>query len=109
MGDLCLRFREFQFHLLAGRCLPAHKARRCGHAVIYFRMSRLFQEVCRISNHYSRFLNKLAKMEVLLLDYFALAPKTEIQSRDLLDIVDDRVGEPSLIIASQLRRIIGTA
>lgn len=85
-------------------CALAHKACRCGFTAIYFRMPRLFQEltVSRLSNRYSRFLNKLAKIDVLVLDDFGLAPMTEEQSRDLLEVVDDRCGKRPLIIASQL-------
>jgi DNA replication protein DnaC len=81
-----------------------HKACRCGFTALYFRAPRLFQElaVSRLSNRYARFLKKLAKVDVLVLDDFALAPISDEQSRDLLEVVDDRVGKRPLIIVSQL-------
>jgi DNA replication protein DnaC len=80
------------------------KACRSGHTALYFRAPRLFQElaVSRLSNRYARFLKKLAKIDVLVLDDFALTPFTEEQSRDLLEVVDDRVGKRPMIIVSQL-------
>jgi DNA replication protein DnaC len=82
----------------------AHKACRSGFTALYFRVPRLFQEltVSRLGNRYANFLNKLAKIDVLVLDDFALAPLTDEQSRDLLEVVDDRAGKRPLIIASQV-------
>lgn len=82
----------------------AQKACRNGFTALYFRAPRLFQEltVSRISNRYSNLLKKLAKVDVIVLDDFALAPITDEQSRDLLEVVDDRVGKRPIIIASQL-------
>lgn len=82
----------------------AHKACRSGFTALYFRAPRLFQEltVSRLSNRYSTFLKKLAKIDVIVLDDFALAPITDEQSRDLLEVVDDRVGKRPIIISSQL-------
>ncbi|MGI0133364.1 MAG: IS21-like element helper ATPase IstB [Candidatus Micrarchaeaceae archaeon] len=82
----------------------AHKACRSGFTALYFRAPRLFQDltVSRLGNRYSNFLKKLAKVDVVVLDDFALAPITDEQSRDLLEVVDDRAGRRPIIIASQL-------
>jgi DNA replication protein DnaC len=82
----------------------AHKACRSGYTAMYFRAPRLFQEltVSRLTSRYSRFLKKLEKIDVIVLDDFALVPMTEEQSRDLLEVVDDRAGKRPLIIASQI-------
>lgn len=85
-------------------CALAHKACRSGFTSIYFRAPRFFQEltVSRLANRYSRFLSRLAKIDVVVLDDFGLAPITDEQSRDLLEVVDDRCGKRPMIIASQL-------
>jgi DNA replication protein DnaC len=85
-------------------CALAHKACRSGYSVMYFRTSRFFEAlvVSRLNNRYSQYLEKLAKVDVLVVDDFALAPLTEEQARDLLEVVDDRFGKRPLIIASQL-------
>ena len=49
-----------------------------------------------------KLLQKLAKTDVLILDDWGLAPLTETESRELLEVIDDRVGSRSTIIASQL-------
>lgn len=44
----------------------------------------------------------LAKTDLLVLDDWGLAPFTDIQGRDLLEVIDDRCQIRSTIIASQL-------
>lgn len=85
-------------------CALAHKACLRGYSTRYFRAPRFFQEltVSRLKNNYSTFLNRLAKIDVIVLDDFGLAPMTEEQSRDILEVVDDRSERRPVIIASQL-------
>jgi DNA replication protein DnaC len=85
-------------------CALAQKACRSGFTSLYFRTPRFFQEltVSRLNNGYTRLLKRLAKIDVLVLDDFGLAPLTDEQSRDLLEVVDDRCGKRPIIIASQL-------
>jgi DNA replication protein DnaC len=85
-------------------CALAHKACLKGHTAIYFRAPRFFQEltVARLTNKYSKLLNRLAKIDVVVLDDFGLAPMTEEQSRDMLEVIDDRSERKPVIIASQL-------
>ena len=85
-------------------CALAQKACRLGFASLYMRAPRFFQEltVARLSGKYSRLLARLAKVDLLVLDDFALVPVTEEQSRDLLEVTDDRCGKSSLIVAAQL-------
>jgi hypothetical protein len=47
-------------------------------------------------------LKSLARVELLILDDWGLAPLTSQQGRDLLEIVDDRHGCHSTIVTSQL-------
>jgi hypothetical protein len=49
-----------------------------------------------------RLLKSLARVELLILDDWGLAPLTSQQGRDLLEIVDDRHGRGSTIVTSQL-------
>lgn len=51
---------------------------------------------------YTRLLGKLAKIDVLVLDDWGLAPLADIQRRDVLETMDDRHGARSTVIASQL-------
>jgi DNA replication protein DnaC len=85
-------------------CALAHKACLRGYSARYFRAPRFFQDltVSRLQNKYSTLLNRLAKLDVLVLDDFGLAPMTEEQSRDMLEVIDDRAERRPVIIASQL-------
>src|SRR5205814_1408559 len=47
-------------------------------------------------------LARFARVDVLVLDDFALSPLPEHGRRDLLEILEDRTGERSTIITSQL-------
>ena len=49
-----------------------------------------------------RLLKTLARVQLLILDDWGLAPLTSQQGRDLLEIVDDRHGRSSTIVTNQL-------
>ena len=85
-------------------CALAQQACRKGHRAIYRRMPRLFEELtlAHADGSYPRLLARIAKVEVLVLDDWGLAPLNERERRDLLEIVDDRHGNGSTIITSQL-------
>jgi len=85
-------------------CALAHKACRDGYTVFYTRTSRLFHDigVARATGTYSKFLASLAKKDLIVMDDFLLAPPTDEQRRDLLEIMEDRYEKRSTLIASQL-------
>ena len=58
--------------------------------------------LARGDGRYARLLKSLARVELLILDDWGLAPLTSQQGRDLLEIVDDRHGLGSTIVTSQL-------
>ena len=47
-------------------------------------------------------INKLARAHVLVIDDLGLAPMTDAERRDLLEVVEERHGHASTIVASQL-------
>jgi DNA replication protein DnaC len=49
-----------------------------------------------------RLLGKLARLDVLVLDDWGLAPVQDQERRDLLEILEDRYGSCSTIVTSQL-------
>ena len=49
-----------------------------------------------------RFLLRLSRIDILLLDDFAMAPLKDAERRDFLEICDDRYQRRSLILTSQL-------
>ena len=49
-----------------------------------------------------RFLIRLSRIDILLLDDFAMAPLKDAERRDVLEICDDRYQRRSLILTSQM-------
>jgi DNA replication protein DnaC len=85
-------------------CALGHKACRNDRSVLYHRLPRLLEALAlaRGDGRYGRLLTRLARVELLILDDWGLAPMTAEQRRDLLEIVDDRHGRASTIITSQV-------
>jgi DNA replication protein DnaC len=85
-------------------CALAQKACREGYTVRYARTERLLSAltVARADGSYSRELAALARLELLVLDDWGLAPLSDAQRRDLLEILDDRYDRRSTLVASQL-------
>lgn len=85
-------------------CALATAACRQGFQVRYYRMSRLFQDIvlAKGDGTYGRLAHHLTKVDLLILDDWGLAPIGVAESRELLDILDDRVSLHSTCIASQL-------
>ena len=85
-------------------CALAQQACRKGHRAIYRRASRLFAELAlaRADGTYPRLLARIARADVLVLDDWAMAPITDAERRDLLEVLEDRYGSRSTIVTSQL-------
>ena len=58
--------------------------------------------IARADGHYPKLLASLAKTEVLVIDDFGLAKLSADNRRDLLEIIEDRYGLRSTVVASQL-------
>jgi DNA replication protein DnaC len=85
-------------------CALGNKACRDGYRVLYFRASRLFQElaIARGDARYERLLRTLARADLLVLDDWGTAPLTDEQRKDLFEVVEDRYDGGSTLIAAQL-------
>ncbi|MEO6031471.1 MAG: IS21-like element helper ATPase IstB [Burkholderiaceae bacterium] len=85
-------------------CALAHQAARSGFSVLYTRAARLFDElqVAHGDGSFPRRLAQLAKLDLLLIDDFAISPMGAGERNDLLEVLDDRVGTRSTLITSQL-------
>ena len=70
----------------------------------YFRASRLFKalEIGRGDGSYAKQLAQLARTDLLILDDFALEPLSARSRNDLLEIMEDRYAERSVLVTSQL-------
>ena len=85
-------------------CALAHKACRDGFFALHKRIAELFRElaVARADGSFGQFLMKLARIDVLVLDDFAMATLKEQERRDFLEICDDRYQRRSTILTSQV-------
>jgi DNA replication protein DnaC len=85
-------------------CALAHQACRQGYTVLYKRFPRLMHElqVARGEGTYGKALNKFARTQLLVIDDWGLAPLGDRERRDMLEILEDRHGRRSTVIASQL-------
>lgn len=85
-------------------CALAQQACRKGFRAIYRRAPRLFDELrlAHADGSYVRLLARFARADVLVIDDFAIAPVTDVERRDLLELLEDRYGTRSTIVTSQL-------
>jgi len=85
-------------------CALADAAIRAGHSALYLRVPRLLTELAtaRLDGRLPRLLAAWARIDVLVLDDFALQPLTDAQAADLLEVIEDRAGLRSTIVTSQL-------
>ena len=85
-------------------CALAHHACRRGFRAIYRRAPRLFDElkIARADRTYRTVLARLARVDVLVVDDFAVAPINDQERSDLLEVMEDRYGLRSTIVTSQL-------
>ncbi|MCP5080637.1 MAG: ATP-binding protein [Alphaproteobacteria bacterium] len=85
-------------------CALGNQACRQGLSVRYLRLPTLFEQL-RIAHgdgSYPRLMNQLLKMELLILDDWGIQKVTAVQRQDLMEVIEDRHGRRSTLIASQL-------
>jgi len=85
-------------------CALAHAACMQSYRVKYYRLSRLLLELTqsKADGSYSKALQALSKLDVLILDDWGLEPLKAAQRNDLMEIMDDRHGSSSTLMISQL-------
>jgi DNA replication protein DnaC len=82
----------------------AECACRHGLRALFVRVPRLLEElaVARVAGTYASTLARIAKVDVLVLDDFLLASMSDVERRDLLEILEDRYDRSSTVITTQL-------
>ena len=85
-------------------CAIGNSVCRQGHSVFYTRAPRLFNTLfqTRADGSYLKYLAKLARFNLLIIDDLGLSPMNENERKDFLEIVEDRNLTTSLIISSQV-------
>lgn len=85
-------------------CALAHHACRQGYTVRYLRLPRLFEELrlAHADGRFPKLMSTLAKTDLLVLDDWGLTTLDTEARRDLLELLDDRHGQRSTLVTSQL-------
>ena len=75
-----------------------------GHKVYYRNCTKLFDELkmAKADGSYIKEINKIEKLDLLILDDFGLKPLDNNQRLMMLELLEDRHGKRSTIITSQL-------
>jgi DNA replication protein DnaC len=85
-------------------CALGHTA--CGkeYSARYYRLSRLLLALnqAKADGTYSKALQSMAKISLLIIDDWGLEPLNGAQRNDLMEIMDDRHGHTSTVMISQL-------
>jgi DNA replication protein DnaC len=85
-------------------CALAQKACRDGYSVFYARTQSLFRDLslARADGSLRHLLAKLGRVDVLVIDDWAMAPLTEAERRDFWEICEERYQRRSTVLTSQL-------
>jgi DNA replication protein DnaC len=83
----------------------AHQACRDGYRVLYRPAGKLFRELeeARLDGSLGKLLPSLARLDVLVVDDFAMNPLEDHERRLFLEICDDRYRRRSTVLSSQLK------
>lgn len=81
-----------------------HQACSLGYKVLYFNTNKLFTllKTSKADGSYIKEINKLEKQNLLILDDFGLKALDSMNRHAFMEIIEDRHGKQSTIIASQL-------
>jgi DNA replication protein DnaC len=85
-------------------CALAQKAVRDGFTAFYIRAPRLFRDlaVARADGSFGKLLDRFSRIDILIVDDWAMAPLADSERRDFLEICDDRYSIRSTVLTSQV-------
>ena len=85
-------------------CALGNSACRAGISTYYARLPRLFQElkISKADGSYGKLLQRLSRVNLLIVDDWGLSPLSDGERRDFLEIMEDRYNVRSTIISSQI-------
>ena len=85
-------------------CAFARQAARLDHSVLYLRTPRLFENLAmaRLDGRFPRLVDKLARVQLLILDDWGTHCLNDQQRLDLLEIFEERYRRKSTLITAQL-------
>ncbi|PWJ49906.1 DNA replication protein DnaC [Dyadobacter jejuensis] len=81
-----------------------HQACVLGYKVAYLNMQKLMlkSKMARLEGTILKYFDKLAKTDLLIMDDFGLTHLEKQQQMDFMELIEDRHGKHSTIVASQL-------
>jgi DNA replication protein DnaC len=85
-------------------CALAQQSCRAGLSAWYVRAPRLFEELslCHADGTFRKRLAAIARIQLIVIDDFAISPIGARERNDLLELLDDRVDSRASVICSQL-------
>lgn len=85
-------------------CAFARQAARLDHSVLYLRTPRLFEDLAmaRLDGRFPRLIDKLARVQLLVLDDWGTHCLNDQQRLDLLEIFEERYRRRSTLVTAQL-------
>lgn len=85
-------------------CALAYKGCQEGFTALYLRVPRLFREleIARGDGSFERRLRRFSRTDLLVLDDWGITPLSDVDRRDLLEILEDRYDRRSTLVASQV-------
>lgn len=85
-------------------CAIGRQAARLDYSVLYVRMPRLFEDLAlaRLDGRFPRLVDKLARVQLLILDDWGTHALTDQQRRELLEIFEERYRRKSTLTTAQL-------
>lgn len=81
-----------------------YKACTMGYKVMYFSINKLFSKLkmAKGDGTYLKEIDRIEKQDLIILDDFGLQSLDNLKRQDFMEIIEDRHGKRSTIIASQL-------
>jgi DNA replication protein DnaC len=85
-------------------CAFGRQAARQDHSVLYLRVPRMFEDLAlaRLDGRFPRVIDKLARVQLLILDDWGTHSLNDQQRLDLLEIFEERYRRKSTLITAQL-------
>jgi len=84
-------------------CALAHEAITSGYSVLYKRVSQLIEDVALVRGDgtYLKWLTKITRFNLLILDDLGLSSLTTPQAQELLEVIEERTDTGSTLVTSQ--------
>ena len=75
-----------------------------GYSAKYYRITRLLEEIklARLEGSYTKTLQKLSRIQLLILDDFGVSPLKNDEVKDLFEVIEERTFSGSTIVTAQL-------